>query len=230
MTAFSFVQAKTAASAADGTSATATWNTPPTPGNLLIAIVNARTLPADPTADWWILDGSSGGVDGWLNMWHRVCGEADSSVFTSGLASSSWEVCLLEYAGNDLLGSIDDLFGQGNRTAGASTYNAGGTLTYSWSLPNSVCIYAVGLPNDNKTFSGWTNSFTERCDVQGLGTNATSLGVADHFHTSVVTDDCTVTLSGAAVGRPNTIIATYQATEDERYPSNRVMQQNAGGW
>lgn len=152
----SLVQSKTAA--ASSATSTATFDSSPTSGNLLIAVVayvSNSGFATTPTG--WNQCSFSGGIThGFVTIWYKVAGGGESSTVTFTVTTSAvGSIAIFEYSG--LTATPFDVGAQAT-TAFASSIASGTTATTAQA--DELLIAGVATPEVTRTFSNtWTNSF-----------------------------------------------------------------------
>jgi hypothetical protein len=213
--AITFIQAKENGSTT-GTSASATFTSAPTAGNLLVAWVISNTTTVITNAGGWTpMTSSAGGTGGSTRSFRgfykiAAVGESSSPAFAVG--SGAWGLVILEYQGVD---GVTPLLIEN------SQLNASGTVTTPTVTPTAskevVISFALGTSaGTNTTFSAEqinasATGVNERADV-GAGAHGGKAcdAAADLFVASTTgTYQGSATASAAGVGAGG--IAIFQA-------------------
>lgn len=152
------VQSKTVA--ASSATSTATFDSSPTDGNLLIAIVayvGNSGFATTPTG-WAQAAFSGGSAHGFVTIWYKVAGAGESSTVTftvSTLAVGS--IAIFEYSG-----MTATPFDVGAQAAAAYGTSIGTGTTATIAQADELLIAAVATPEVTRTFSNtWGNGFTQ---------------------------------------------------------------------
>jgi hypothetical protein len=157
----------------DDTAVGATFDSPPTEGNLLIAhaTTNATNEGVTAPAGWSAATVSDGAAQFDGGIYYKVAGASESSVvtFTKTGNSRIWRLHIFEYSGlatSDIVDVADNVF-QGNTASNITTP----TLNTATA---DVLLMALVRLGPIRTFSdSWTNSFTQQ-QIDSSSTNQES--------------------------------------------------------
>lgn len=155
--AVSLIQTKTGG--ASSQTATATFDSTPTQGNLLIAVINWVTNGSIATAPsgWNEAKFAGGATHGFLVIYYKVAGASEPTNPAWTAASTAvWHLSLYEYSGLTAA-PLDQV-----ASAGPSFVTTIGTgTTPTTAQADELLFAAVATPEVTRTFSNtWGNSFT----------------------------------------------------------------------
>ena len=205
------VQKKGAQTPASAASLTVTLDSPPTPGNTLIACCNSDATVATPAGFSLAVSSISGQG---LYIFYRVAQSGDGAavVFVPSVIDSV-AAGVLEYSG--LTATPLDKTASGSASAGSTSVGTGTTGTTAQAA--ELLIACVGPHAGAGAFSvsAWTNSFTEQItEGDGLGTVGTTIVgcfVADRIVSATGAYSSTATYSPA--GDAGGAIATFKIAD-----------------
>ncbi len=203
------VQSNTAVNGGNSSSITATYTSTPTAGNLLIAIVGNKdvlTLGALPAG--WTKGVADENRSPGLVILYKIAGVAEPSDVTINYSGSTrLGLQIFEYSG--IPGATLRQFVE---TSGSGTSLATGTVTSTTADELIITGFTIDV---GTTFTGWSNSFTERTDVNNGGAPAfaASYALADRVATVPGSYQTTATVgsSGAWLG----MIARFSSTPNQ---------------
>lgn len=182
-----------------GTTVSATFASPPTQDNLLVAIVGTLASVTINEPSGWLTAINESGAPGQA-IFYKITGASEPSMVTvSVLAATGLGLHIYEYSGID----TTDPFDLTASASGIGDSVSSGTVTTT--QPDELLIAGLVI-NLNTSFSAWTNSFVERNDFSGLA-SVVSYGGADLIVSSVGTYSTTATTGGVGVWRGQ--IATF---------------------
>jgi hypothetical protein len=142
------------------TSVSATFDTTPVAGELLVAIVGASTTSTIYTPTDWSTAINQSGAPGQA-IFYKIAGSGESTTVTVTVSDSASVLGLqiYEYRGIDTSSPLD----QTGSATGTSTSPSSGSVTTTQA--NELLIAGM-IIRAATSFSGWTNSFTEQFDFQ----------------------------------------------------------------
>lgn len=187
------VQTKAGQTSVTSASLAVTLDTPPTPGNLLIAAANSDATVATPSGFTLAVSAIAGQA---LYLWYRVVQSGDSATVTFVPSVSDCVAAgLLEYSG--LTASPFDKVASNTTLFSASAISTG--TTPATSQVNELVVAAAGPHSVGApwTLSSWTAGFTSQI-TQGnaVGLDFAGLFVADRIEPAVSTESATCTFTG----------------------------------
>lgn len=195
------VQTKTAVSSAAGTAIAATFDTAPTSGNFLLAVVfhtGTNVLPDSSYGSYSIAFGNFGIV----YHFFKIAAPGESATFSVTSPSSvTWAVVLKEYgeiAGMEV--GNDTVQGDATFPGGASSYTLDNTGICEY---NDLCVASFAQEGSARTAT-WSSGWAEVADLQPPSSSS-GLAVADQVLTTKQDVPLTVTLSGNTVNSPTII-------------------------
>lgn len=187
-------------------SATATYGSTPTQGDLLISVACADTAASfTTTPSGWtqIFDTTAGTSQGELDMYYKVAGASEPTGVTYALTGAgSMNVMAFEYTGNTSV-SVFDKFS--TNSAGLTSSLVADTATSPATTQASELAFAAACwPLAAQTLSAWSNSFSAITSV------ASHNFVSEKFLTVTGTQQTTLTVTGTTQ-RWAAGVATFKA-------------------
>lgn len=198
-----FVQKKNTSSQGSALVAV-TFDSTPTSGNLLIAIVANRVSSTPTTPAGWSVAISTTAVSPGQVIYYKTAGASEASTVTvTGYATTNQRlgIQVFEYSGVDTLD-------QTNQNSGNGTSLSTGSITTT--VADELLIAGVATVSSTN-FSTWSNSFTEQHDyvIGGFGTQVTA-GGADRIVASTGSYSTTATSGNSGNWRAQ--IASFSAS------------------
>jgi len=182
---------------------TATFDSIPTQGNLLICIGAIRangTFTGAPGSGTWsqaILNNADGTYPG-VAVWYKIAGAGESATVTyTADVSGGVGICIIEYTNTGVANALLD---NQITAVGSSAAPASGSLTCAQS--DELKLLAIEV-RSTTAFSNWTNGFGEVGTVAtGSGGGSSRMGVADILGGGTSDGGCT---SGNAAWRASQV-------------------------
>jgi len=208
------LQRKQAGSVADAASVTATFDSTPALGSLLIATaissVVAAATPMSGTG--WALVASHVDAVG-LYQYYKIAEASEPTAITYSPVSSCGCGLVVEERTGNVIAPFEYAASNGNPNVGVSTVSTG--TTPPTTNNNELAYAAEGhIHTTLRTVSSWSNSFAAQAgstQVVGIGSADTVyLTTAEKALTSRGAQETTATLSGA-LGHPSALVVTYVA-------------------
>jgi hypothetical protein len=158
----SFVQATTSF-ASSGTTASATFLSPPTEGNLIVACVWNANATGITVLDGWTsltqVKGGSGATSRAHVMFYKIAGAGESATVSATVNSSAWTIAAAEYSGIDTVTPVNVQDAKLN-ASGANNYVT--PIVTATSSVDVLAVTCLGM-RSNVTFSNqkFNNSTTD---------------------------------------------------------------------
>lgn len=188
---------QTASGVGSDATATATFGSTPTVGNLMVAHYFTRATTATPPAGWTQAVQSFNATENdSVNVYYRIVQSGDGTGYTWGDGTDDELVRISEWSSSTgwPANPVDKTATTG-RTTATSSLSSGTTATTTQA--DELSIAAVGLRNIVANTPNYTNSFTGQTLVTG-GTNTSTLFPAYKIETATGAKETTVSWSGGA--------------------------------
>lgn len=205
---------------------TATWDSTPTSGNILISVaVNGRnnTTPFVPPSGWTLAQDEGGTACGIGIAYKESDGTETTQQWTTAAAAGLMEIWIGEYSG--LTGStpVDSNTG----TTGGSTATSIGTGTATATSSDTFAIVAAVIDNRASPTSGraWTNSFVSFYTELNTISGGPGVDIASKTGIGSGSVDSTFSYTGSADQLRATIMLWDVASAAAGNPWNYYAQQ-----
>lgn len=203
------VQKKTYGSTADNTSHTITFDSAPTQGNVLIAVVTANDGTINTPSGWTLVVAVTDFVRS--AIFTKVAGASEPSGVTFTIGNTeSFSGVIMEYSG--LTGSTD-------QSGSATAQGGGGTIatpSVSTTSARQLLVAVAGFRKEGGTvtITGWNNSFTEDSEVASANAADVNMGTSVGLREVDATGSysSTATVSGSSIDHDVAIIAGFVAS------------------
>jgi hypothetical protein len=221
---YSTVQTKTAISAASGTAIACTFDTPPTEGSLIFAVVMHTGTNILPDSSYGPYRTAVGNINVVYHFFKMAVASEPAAFTVTSPASVTWAVSLREYTadGEHYPNYVD---ADATKPANNSSYTMGPADYEDGDL---AVVSLAQQGGTARTATTWSDGFIEVADLQPAGTVVAALAVADQVMASTGTVSCTLTLSGNTSSKPSTILQTLGVLPNP-YRA-RAQQQAQAGW
>lgn len=200
------IQTATDATNNAGTSVTATFDSNPAAGNLLVAICGGRDSVSISGPNSFSTAISQTGTPSQAIFYKVAAGNETSLTCTSG--STRLGIHAYEFSGVETASPLE--------ATGSSNGNGTGAASGSVTTTSDETLLIVGVTlNANTNFSAWSNSFTGHNSFQsgGAAGSRSAYGGASRSVTSVGTYSTTASVGSSAAWRGQ--IAAFKLTEEE---------------
>ncbi len=193
------VQTNSGANGANGTSITVSFATPPTAGNILVAILGNRsgtTIASIPSG--WLNARQDPGPSPGMSIIYKVAGAGEpSDVTITVTVGTRLGLQIYEYTGIP-----NAVYLETAENSGSGTSLTSGTVT---TTTNDELVVTGFTTNVATSFGSWTNSFIERNDFQNSGATISTYSGADRVASTPGSYATTATTGAAAAWRAMTV-------------------------